>query len=173
MRPPHAPAPGMRANTPAPPHRPPAATPRDRGSSGDPPDAAGGRCVDTAIVTDGDVPVEDTPEDRRAVVDGFTFMVGADLNATVIVPVGRGSDCAPHPTPGACGALREGAPHALSATWQAFSSGFAAVSLPQRLARPADLAFPGRGRQQHARAGCAARPWRTGADHPRCRRSRQ
>jgi hypothetical protein len=47
------------------------------------------RYVDTAIVASGDVPVQDTPEGHRAVVDGFTFMVGADLNATVIVPAGR------------------------------------------------------------------------------------
>ena len=50
-----------------------------------------GRCayVDTAIVTGGDVSVESTHEGRRVVVDGFTFVVGADLNATVIVPAGR------------------------------------------------------------------------------------
>lgn len=47
------------------------------------------RYVDTAIVTGGDVSVESTLEGRRAVVDGFTFVVGADLNATVIVPAGR------------------------------------------------------------------------------------
>jgi hypothetical protein len=47
------------------------------------------RYVDTAVVTTGDVPVQDTTEGRRAVVDGFTFMVGADLNATVVVPHGR------------------------------------------------------------------------------------
>jgi hypothetical protein len=47
------------------------------------------RYVDTATVTSGDVPVEDTPEGHRAVVDGFTFVVGADLNATVVVPAGR------------------------------------------------------------------------------------
>ncbi len=47
------------------------------------------RYVDTAIVTGGDVSVESTHEGRRAVVDGFTFVVGADLNATVIVPAGR------------------------------------------------------------------------------------
>lgn|SRR2546430_980670 len=47
------------------------------------------RYVDTAVVATGDVPVQDTPEGRRAVVDGFTFMVDADLNATVVVPHGR------------------------------------------------------------------------------------
>lgn len=47
------------------------------------------RYIDTAIVASGDVPVQDTPEGHRAVVDGFTFMVGADLNATVVVPAGR------------------------------------------------------------------------------------
>ncbi len=47
------------------------------------------RYVDTAVVASGDVPVQNIPEGRRAVVDGFTFMVGADLNATVVVPAGR------------------------------------------------------------------------------------
>jgi hypothetical protein len=47
------------------------------------------RYVDTAVVTGGDVSIESIHEGRRAVVDGFTFVVGADLNATVIVPAGR------------------------------------------------------------------------------------
>ena len=47
------------------------------------------RYVNTAVVAGGDVPVQDTLEGHRAVVDGFTFMVGADLNATVVVPAGR------------------------------------------------------------------------------------
>ena len=47
------------------------------------------RYIDTAVVAGGDVPVEDTPEGRRAVVDDITFIVGADRNATVIIPSGR------------------------------------------------------------------------------------
>jgi hypothetical protein len=47
------------------------------------------RYIDTAVVAGGDVSVQDTPEGRRAVVEGFTFTVGADLNATVIMPAGR------------------------------------------------------------------------------------
>lgn len=47
------------------------------------------RYIDTAVVADGEVPVQDTPEGHRAVVDGYTFTVGTDLNATVVVPAGR------------------------------------------------------------------------------------
>jgi hypothetical protein len=47
------------------------------------------RYIDTSVVAGGDVPVHDAPEGRRAVVDGFTFTVDADLNATVIAPAGR------------------------------------------------------------------------------------
>jgi hypothetical protein len=47
------------------------------------------RYVDTTVVADGDVPVQDIPEGRRAVVGGYTLTIGADSNATVLVPAGR------------------------------------------------------------------------------------
>ncbi len=47
------------------------------------------RYIDTAVVAGGDVPVQDTPEGGRAVIDGYTFTVGADLNAVLVVPAGR------------------------------------------------------------------------------------
>jgi hypothetical protein len=47
------------------------------------------RYIDTAVVAGGDVPVEQTPTGRRAVIEGFTFTIGDDGNATVVLPAGR------------------------------------------------------------------------------------
>jgi hypothetical protein len=61
-------------------------TPSSRSSSGD---AWPVRYIDTTVVADGDVPVQDIPEGRRAAVGGYTLTIGADSNATVLVPAGR------------------------------------------------------------------------------------
>jgi hypothetical protein len=47
------------------------------------------RYIDTEVITGGDVPVQETPQGQRAVVNGITLTVGADGNATVILPAGR------------------------------------------------------------------------------------
>lgn len=43
--------------------------------------------LDTAVLTDGDVPAADTPTGRRAVIDGYTLTVG-EHGATVQAPPG-------------------------------------------------------------------------------------
>ena len=47
------------------------------------------RYIDTEVITGGDVPVQEIPQGQRAVVNGITLTVGADGNATVILPAGR------------------------------------------------------------------------------------
>lgn len=47
------------------------------------------RFIDTAVVADGNVPVEKTPEGRRAVIDGVVLTVGAGQQVIVVVPPGR------------------------------------------------------------------------------------
>ncbi|MEV0732361.1 hypothetical protein [Polymorphospora sp. NPDC050346] len=47
------------------------------------------RTVATSVVAGGDVPVEDTPAGRRAVVDGVVLTVDDDRHVTVILPAGR------------------------------------------------------------------------------------
>jgi hypothetical protein len=47
------------------------------------------RFVDTAVVADGNVPVEETTEGRRAVIDDVVLTVGADHQVIVVVPPGR------------------------------------------------------------------------------------
>ncbi len=46
------------------------------------------RFIDTAVVADGNVPVEETTEGRRAVID-VVLTVGADQQVIVVVPPGR------------------------------------------------------------------------------------
>ncbi|MEV4212545.1 hypothetical protein [Micromonospora sp. NPDC049662] len=45
--------------------------------------------VDTAVVAGGDVPVEETPAGRRAVVDGIVLTVDDQGGATLLLPTGR------------------------------------------------------------------------------------
>jgi hypothetical protein len=47
------------------------------------------RAIDTAVVAGGNVPVEETTEGRRAVIDDVVLTVGADQQVIVVVPAGR------------------------------------------------------------------------------------
>lgn len=47
------------------------------------------RFIDTAVVAGGNVPVEETTEGRRAVIDDVVLTVGADQQVIVVVPPGR------------------------------------------------------------------------------------
>ncbi|GGM22989.1 hypothetical protein ACFFX1_10805 [Dactylosporangium sucinum] len=55
--------------------------------------------LDTGVVAGGDVPVKLTRSGRRAVVAGFTLTIGADGNATVLVPADRTITVQPVPYP--------------------------------------------------------------------------
>lgn len=47
------------------------------------------RFIDTAVVAGGNVPVEETTDGRRAVIDDVVLTVGADQQVIVVVPAGR------------------------------------------------------------------------------------
>lgn len=47
------------------------------------------RCIDIEVVASGNVPVEETAEGSRAVIDDVVLTVGADQQITVVIPAGR------------------------------------------------------------------------------------